>query len=180
LAALRVICISLAVICAFVGITWLTAAVWGLLVEGGIRGWRDALFHLGTALLLLSLSTILFVLRFKVFAPRGRFVRAAEVTAFPLVVCTFLGGLSGAGIGAALVLLWDVPDWVGLPVTVVFIALGFVVGAARLKPPRFDHTRCVECGYDLRGSPGPRCSECGTPFVGEGVETDDEKLGRAD
>ncbi|HVP12738.1 MAG TPA: hypothetical protein VMV94_16305 [Phycisphaerae bacterium] len=23
---------------------------------------------------------------------------------------------------------------------------------------------CLQCGYDLRGSPGPRCSECGTPF----------------
>ena len=23
---------------------------------------------------------------------------------------------------------------------------------------------CLHCGYDLRGSPEPRCSECGTPF----------------
>lgn len=28
---------------------------------------------------------------------------------------------------------------------------------------------CVECGYDLRGQPVPRCSECGTPF--------DERIG---
>jgi len=25
--------------------------------------------------------------------------------------------------------------------------------------------RCAVCGYDLRGSPGPRCPECGEPFV---------------
>src|SRR6266478_8026734 len=24
--------------------------------------------------------------------------------------------------------------------------------------------RCLNCGYDLRGSPGPICSECGTEF----------------
>lgn len=179
LVALRVICVALAVIFAFVGITWLAAAVWSLLVEGGIRGWREAMFHLGTPLLLLSLSTVLFALRFKVFAPRGSLVRAAEVAAFPLAVYTFLGGLIGAGAGAALVLLWDVPDWVGLPVIVVFIALGFVVGAVRLKPPRFDYTHCVECGYDLRGSPGPRCPECGTPFVPQPAEADDEEFGQA-
>jgi hypothetical protein len=27
---------------------------------------------------------------------------------------------------------------------------------------------CLSCGYDLHGSPGPRCPECGAPFVADG------------
>jgi hypothetical protein len=26
------------------------------------------------------------------------------------------------------------------------------------------HRICIQCGYDLRGLPEPRCPECGTPF----------------
>jgi len=26
-------------------------------------------------------------------------------------------------------------------------------------------TTCKQCGYDLRGSPGPACPECGRPFT---------------
>jgi hypothetical protein len=34
-----------------------------------------------------------------------------------------------------------------------------------VRTRRLERTkRCVQCGYDLRGLPEPRCPECGTPF----------------
>lgn len=30
---------------------------------------------------------------------------------------------------------------------------------------RVNPTTCVQCGYDLRGSPGPACPECGRAFT---------------
>jgi len=56
------------------------------------------------------------------------------------------------------------------------LALGVLAGIvasicfARASLPRPVRARCPFCGYDLRGSPGYVCSECGrdTPF---GVES---------
>ncbi|MHC5024341.1 MAG: hypothetical protein ACYTGG_10605 [Planctomycetota bacterium] len=60
---------------------------------------------------------------------------------------------------------------------VLRIVLGLVVGIAgfalglhavqRRQRIRFPGHRCRRCGYDLRGSPGRVCSECGEP-VGRG------------
>lgn len=34
--------------------------------------------------------------------------------------------------------------------------------ALQIAKQSWDANKCTVCGYDLRGSPGPRCSECGT------------------
>jgi len=75
------------------------------------------------------------------------------------------------------ILEWDMPhaaalgSWRGgrvhVPLWTLFllsIAVALYVWYRRL-PVRRGH--CASCGYDLRGSPGPRCPECGLPF---GVE----------
>ncbi len=55
----------------------------------------------------------------------------------------------------------------------VFVAIGWVHDALRRRRALRHLWRrmaelgiptCTTCGYDLRGSPGPRCSECGTAF----------------
>jgi hypothetical protein len=164
LAALRIICISLAVVFGFLGFVWLGLAVSGLLVGNGLRGWGEAWVLFAPPIFLLVFSAAAFVLRYTVLAPRGMRVRAEEVAGVPVAVYTLLGAVVGTGISGALVLRWDVADWVGLPVTLVCLILGCAVGMARVKPPRKLEGCCPECGYDLRGSPGPRCPECGTPF----------------
>jgi len=60
---------------------------------------------------------------------------------------------------------------------VIWATPAYVVGhvlrscqVRRLKR-RLTNGLCVNCGYDLRGLPLPRCPECGEPFdQGEGLE----------
>ena len=162
--ALRITCTTLAVIFAFVGLLWLIAAVLNLLTGGGLGGGRIALIQFGVPLLLLDLSAAAFALRCTILAPRGMLARAEERVGVPLAIYTLVGTLVGAGVSSVLVVRWDVPDWVGLPLTTLCILVGVVVGFLRMKPPRGLEGRCPEWGYDLRGSPGPRCPECGNPF----------------
>ena len=171
MAALRVICVSLSVVFGFVGIVRFSLVVADMLAGLPVINWRALLPGLGPPLALLVLSAAGFALLFRVLAPRSVAARAVETADAPLAVCTMLGGLAGVGASAALVLIWDLPHWSGLPVALAFILAGGALGIIRQKPPRVDFTRCLECGYDLRGSPGPRCPECGTAFDPEVVRT---------
>ena len=59
------------------------------------------------------------------------------------------------------VLAMVTPCW---PLVILFgayPALAFVRGPV-WRWRRRKHGLCLKCGYDLRGSPGPRCPECGT------------------
>jgi hypothetical protein len=61
----------------------------------------------------------------------------------------------------------------GHPALAAFtLALFLLAGAAsgwvnrsslREEAQRRSHGQCIFCGYDLRGSPEDRCSECGRP-----------------
>jgi hypothetical protein len=59
------------------------------------------------------------------------------------------------------------PDqfWVGFVCLLTF-PVGLIAGAmlsirmARAATPKATHV-CPACGYDLRGTPGPKCPECG-------------------
>ncbi len=75
--------------------------------------------------------------------------------------------LVGTGLGL-LVLFWMV-----LP----GCALGRLIIDERDQRRR--RGQCVKCGYDLRGSAGPRCSECGTTFA-LAENTREEKSSRRD
>jgi hypothetical protein len=51
--------------------------------------------------------------------------------------------------------------------TVPFVAAGAWLGSKpryRRRAALRDAGACLACGYDLRGSPGPRCPECGEPI----------------
>ena len=75
-----------------------------------------------------------------------------------------------------------VPDpvtWGGAAVTLTVTTAGCMIAAwvtCQLREYRrralYQAGLCGTCGYDLRGSPGPRCPECGTAFqqVGDLVE----------
>lgn len=67
----------------------------------------------------------------------------------------------GGGVG--------VVNGVAVPlVAIVVTVAGHVLERQRV---RRSSGYCSGCGYDLRGSPGPRCPECGTRFDGSEVET---------
>ena len=51
-----------------------------------------------------------------------------------------------------------------------------LVVATRCGTKTVDHAyrvRCVRCGYDLQGTPGDRCSECGMPLPPSGQDAGD-------
>ena len=73
------------------------------------------------------------------------------------------------GIGVsliALILLFDLNKYLAVAVCTCGL-LGTCVTAyvrgrrRRIAEERRYAGRCASCGYDLRGSPGPRCPECG-------------------
>jgi hypothetical protein len=175
LALVRIICVSLAVVLGLIGLAWLAAGVVGVVAGRGIGGWNDAWLLLGTPFLLIVFAVAAFVLRYEVFAPRSVLSRAEERAAAPVAVYTIFGGVIALGVGSALVLVWDVPHWIGLPVGLVCFITGAMVGTLRMKPARVEPGRCLECGYDLHGSPGPRCPECGTPFDPQSIRTADDQ-----
>jgi len=55
------------------------------------------------------------------------------------------------------------PFWLSASILAFFAAVPVMRGPVRLWW-RKSHGWCVECGYDLRGTRGKRCSECGTHF----------------
>ncbi|OWY68948.1 hypothetical protein B7486_23925 [cyanobacterium TDX16] len=57
----------------------------------------------------------------------------------------------------------SIPLW--LPI-MTLAALAFLSWYSRIKPfVRWPKPCCQHCGYDLRGSVGQLCSECGTPIL---------------
>ena len=60
------------------------------------------------------------------------------------------------------------PYWIGLARDSIAITLGlyFFFGGKRIVDLAIPSNRpyCHECGYDLTGSIGNVCNECGTPF----------------
>jgi hypothetical protein len=60
-----------------------------------------------------------------------------------------------------------VPHWALLPLGLPLLA-GWVVRIERLRRRRRNGW-CLACGYDLRGTVGGRCPECGTNAVAKGA-----------
>lgn len=57
--------------------------------------------------------------------------------------------------------LWFLP-WIGWPVVWVFLVRRRLIPAVRRRANQTAGLKlCVHCGYDLQGSPEPRCPECG-------------------
>jgi hypothetical protein len=56
------------------------------------------------------------------------------------------------------------PAWFLLLVSLLWPLGACMIGWIRRvqRSSRRKHHQCVRCGYDLRGSPGPRCPECGS------------------
>jgi hypothetical protein len=59
--------------------------------------------------------------------------------------------------------VWTRVTWLVLAV-LQYAAIGYYLDRRQLRRRRVREGRCLRCGYDLRGSPGPRCPECGTQF----------------
>jgi hypothetical protein len=61
---------------------------------------------------------------------------------------------------------WFEVAWGPAALFMLFMGCIFVFWAACKRPgdPKHRVARCQHCGYDLRGSPGPRCPECGELF----------------
>lgn len=56
------------------------------------------------------------------------------------------------------VYLLGIPGWLLMCMTILPTA--FILARRR----KYGASQCRQCGYDLRGTPGSACSECGTPF----------------
>ena len=57
-----------------------------------------------------------------------------------------------------------IPPWAAPSAFILFAAyptMAFIRGPLRRRRRRRKRGLCLKCGYDLRGSPGPRCPECG-------------------
>ena len=51
----------------------------------------------------------------------------------------------------------------GVPAYIVLASAAFIRNRSH---PVYPRGHCTTCGYNLRGSPGGICPECGTPFEG--------------
>ena len=56
-----------------------------------------------------------------------------------------------------------IPYWALLPLFATYPAVVFIRGPLR-RWRRRRRGLCLNCGYNLRGLPEPRCPECGTEF----------------
>ena len=73
--------------------------------------------------------------------------------------------LSALGCGFAVAIIVGASIWLTVPMVGMLAVAGYLHRRDRRRFLRHVHGQCVECGYDLRATPG-RCPECGSIRVG--------------